>query len=149
MDLLLQSLRDLNDRQAQLFVMINACIQGYEQPELQPLLDDDVADAATALAGTYETATRGVIYEHRPAALPADRLATALKPMIAEAGKNAGSSFDRDAAVVLRRIGEAVRATRAAYPANRRAYLELLTRVLQKESKEAGASSEAQRLIVP
>ena len=67
-----------------------------------------MAEAAAALAATFETAARGVIYEHRPASLPAERLATALKPVLAEAGKGSASAFERDAAVVLRRLEEAV-----------------------------------------
>jgi class 3 adenylate cyclase len=39
------------------------------------LNDDDVADAAGALAATFETAARGVIYEHAPESLVARRLA--------------------------------------------------------------------------
>jgi hypothetical protein len=120
---------------------------------LQPLIDDDVGEAAAALAGTFETAARGVIYEHRPAAPPADRLATALRPMLAEAGKDAGSAFDRDAAVVLRRIEGAVRGLRGAAPSSRRAYLDTLNRVLNS-ALASGAGDQAeppseQRLIVP
>ena len=69
-DLLVQCMRDLSERQSQLFFLISTFLQRYEPPELQPLIDDDVAEAAAALAGTFETAVRGVIYEHRPAALP-------------------------------------------------------------------------------
>ena len=60
---------------------------------------------------TLETASRGLIYDHRPASVLAERLATTLKPVLAEAGQGAGSSFERDAAVVLRRLEEAVRAS--------------------------------------
>ena len=42
-----------------------------------------------------------VIYEHRPASVPAERLTTALKPVLVEAGQSGGSAFERDAAVVL------------------------------------------------
>ena len=42
-------------------------ITRYEPPEFQAVVDDDVVDAAAALAATFETASRGVIYEHRPA----------------------------------------------------------------------------------
>jgi hypothetical protein len=57
-------------------------------------------------AGTFETATRGLLFDHRPSSLPAERLAAALEPAILEAGQGAGSSFERDAAVVLRRVAE-------------------------------------------
>ena len=122
MGLLVQGMRDLSERQSQLFFLINSFLERYEPPELHALVDDDIVEAMAALAGTFETAARGVIYDHRPAALPADRLATALKPVIAEAGKHGGSAFDRDAAVVLRRIEEAAREIKVADGSNRRAY---------------------------
>jgi hypothetical protein len=151
--LLVQCMRDLSDRQSQLFFVINTFLQRYEPPALHSLIDDDVAEAAAALAGTFETAARGVIYEHRPAALPAERLATALRPVLAEAGKHAGSAFDRDAAVVLRRIEAAARELKAADPSSRRAYLDVLGRVLTAgQSPVAGGQAEPPaepRLIVP
>jgi hypothetical protein len=148
---LAHAVRDLSERQAGLFFLINGFLQQYNPPELQPLVDVDVVEAVAALAGTFETAARGVIYDHRPSALPADRLATALKPVIAEAGKHGGTSFDRDAAVVLRRIEEAAREIMTADAANRRAYVDLLGRVLKegRDPEAPGGDASAQRLIVP
>ncbi len=100
-------MRDLNDRQSRLFFLIVTVLVRYEAPEFQPLIDEDVSDAAAALASTFETASRGVIYEHRPTSLPAERLLGALKPVLAKAGGSGGAAFDRDAALVLRRIEEA------------------------------------------
>jgi hypothetical protein len=130
-DLVMQSMRDFNERQSQLFLFINTFLIKYEPPEFQALIDDDVVEAMRALAATYETASRGVIYEHRPASLPARRLVAALTPLLAEAGKG-GSVFERDAAVVMRRIERAVTDARASDRLNRRAYLELLGRVIVK-----------------
>ena len=113
-ELLMHGMRDLSERQSQMFFLINGFLQQYEPPELHSLIDDDVIEGVAALAGTFETAARGVIYDHRPAALPADRLATTLKPVIVEAGMGGGSAFERDAAVVLRRIGEAAHETSVA-----------------------------------
>ncbi len=132
-DLLAHGMRDLSERQSQLFFMINSFLQRYEPPELQAIIDDDVIEGVAALASTFETASRGVIYEHRPTAPPADRLATALKPVIAEAGKHGGSAFERDAAVVLRRIGEASQEVRMTDRANPRAYLDLLGRMFKED----------------
>ena len=152
---LLQVMRDFNERQSQLFLLISTFLVRYEAPELQPLIDDDVAEAMAALAATFETSARGVIYEHRPASLPAERLAGALKPILAEAGKGAGSSFDRDAAVVLRRIEEGVRDVKAVDQQNRRAFLDLLGRIIAKTTQPQTAASggaqgrEEPRLIVP
>ncbi|PYQ81067.1 MAG: hypothetical protein DMG02_22560 [Acidobacteria bacterium] len=135
--LMMQSMRDFNERQSQLFLFINTFLMKYQPPELQALIDDDVVEAMRALAATYETASRGVIYEHRPASLPAQRLVTALRPVLAEAGQG-GSVFERDAAVVMRRIEHAVADVRASDQLNRRAYLDLLGRVIVK--KDPGAT---------
>jgi hypothetical protein len=132
-EVLLQGMRDLSERQSQLFFVINRFLQRYEAPGLHAIIDDDVIEAVTALAATFETAARGVIYDHRPAGLPADRLVTALKPVIAAAGQHGGSAFERDAAVVLRRIGDAARERRTASQENSRAYLHLLGRVLKED----------------
>jgi hypothetical protein len=153
--LFVQALRDFSERQSQLFLLVTTFLVRYEPPELQPFIDDDVAEAAAAMAATYETVARGVIYEHRPASLPAERLTTALKPVLAAAGKGAGSAFDRDAAVVLRRVEEAVRDVRAIDQQNRRAFLDLLGRVITKTAGADGAGEDqpeanaASRLIVP
>jgi hypothetical protein len=145
----MRHVRDLSQQQTELFFLINTFLVQYEPPELQPLIDADVTEAAAALARTFETAVRGVIYDHRPAALPADRLATALRRVIAEAGKHAGSSFDRDAAVVLRRIEEAVAETSAEDASRRRAYIDLLARVLKDRDERPGTGRYVPPLIVP
>lgn len=108
---------------------------------LQPLIDADVADATESLAATYETAVRGVIYEHRPASLPAQRVVAGLKPLLDEAGKTGGTAFERDAAVVLRRLQRAAADVQAADAhddtANRRAFLQLLERIFSKPEEPA------------
>jgi hypothetical protein len=151
--LLVPFIRDLSERQSQLFLLVIRFLLEYEPPELQRLIDDDVAGAVAALAATLETSARGVIYEHRPASLPAERLLNALKPVLAEAGGRGGSAFDRDAAVVLRRLEAAARGARSGDEANPRAFLDLVARVIRKAASAGGdepaASTEGQRLIVP
>jgi hypothetical protein len=147
-ELLVQSMRDLNQRQSQLFFLIATFLMRYHPPELQPLIDDDVAGAAAALAATSETAVRGVIYEHRPASPPAERLATALKPLLATAGQEGGTPFERDAAVVLRRIEEAAREARATDRDNRTVFLDFLSRVIPKSDEHEPPTAAAPRLIV-
>jgi hypothetical protein len=150
---LLQVMRDFNDRQSQLFLLISTFLVRYEAPELQPLIDDDVAEAMAALAATFETSARGVIYEHRPASLPAERLVGALKPLLLEAGRGAGTPFERDAAAVLRRVEEAVREIRASDQEGRRAFIDLLARIVRKGDDEPSSPSTEtappSRLIVP
>jgi hypothetical protein len=149
----LQVMRDFNERQSQLFLLLSTFLVRYEPPELQQVIDDDVAEAMAALAATYETAVRGVIYEHRPASLPAERLVTALKPVLAEAGKGGGTAFERDAAAVLRRVETTVRDVRSGDPENGRAFLDLLGRLVRKSADDPGLpASEPEgspRLIVP
>ena len=151
-----QFVRDFSERQSQLFLLISTFLVRYQPPELQRLIDDDVAEGMTALAATFETASRGVIYEHRSATLAGERLIAALKPVLAEAGRGLGSAFERDAVVVLRRLEEAVRSVRGQSDENRRAFLDLLGRVI-KDQSAAEASREDEpagqpapsRLIVP
>lgn len=144
-------MHDLNGRQSQLFFLVGTFFVRYESPELQPLIDEDITEATAALAATFETASRGVIYDHRPASLPAERLVSGLKPLLAEAAAGGGgSAFERDAAVVLRRIEGASRALRDKDPSRRGAFLELLGRLMRPDA--AGPPSPATaptRLIVP
>jgi hypothetical protein len=123
--------RDFSERQSQLFILIAAFLSSYRPGELQTLLDDDVTQGTEALASTYETAARGVIYEHRPASPVAARLAAELKALLAETRERAGPGFDHDALVVLRSVREAVDAARASDPENSRAFLELVSRIIQ------------------
>ena len=150
--LLVQFMRDFNERQSQLFFLIHTFLARYEPSELQSLMDDDVAETAAALAATFETSARGVIYEHRPASFPAERLVSALKPVLLDAGKGLGSPFERDAAFVLRRVEDAVREIRPLDQTNRRAFLDLLARLIKNpDAQEAGtaAATSEPRIILP
>lgn len=151
--LLTHYMRDLNEAQSELFFVLSACLQRYEPADLQSLIDDDVAEAAAALAATAETASRGVIYEHQPASLSGRRLAATIKPLLAEAGKGGGGTFERDAAVVLRRTEEAARDVRRVEPTNRRAFIDLLSRLTGTPAGQPAdrptAVAEQPRLIVP
>jgi hypothetical protein len=148
------ALRDLNERQSRLFLAVNTAIVRYQPGDLHALVDDDVIESAGALAATFETASRGVIYEHRPATRTAGHLADAIRQMLSEAGQRGGTAFERDAGVILRRIEQAARAAAADAPGNPRAYLGLLDRVVrtsaaERESSGAGSETPASRLILP
>jgi hypothetical protein len=142
LDLVVRFMRDFSQRQSTLFLLISTFLVRYRPPDLLPYIDDDVAQAVEALAATFETASRGLIYEHRPASGSAARLSSALKPLLLEAGgPNPGSVFERDAAVVLRRVQEASREVAAIEPGNRRAFLDLLTRVTRAPDPTPGSTS--------
>jgi hypothetical protein len=147
---LAQSMRDLSERQGQLFFLIAAFLAGYQKPDLHPLIDDDVVEALGSLASTFEIASRGLIYEQRPASIVAERLTSALKAILTEAAKSGGSAFDRDAAFVLRRFEKAAGEVRAADRANREAFLDLLRRVITSPADRGEETpAERSRLIVP
>jgi hypothetical protein len=151
--LFVKALADFNRRQAQLFLAVNTVIARYEPPELQAVVDDVVVEAAAALAATYETASRGVIYEHRASTLSAGRLAAAIRAMISEVGGTGGSAFERDVALVLRRVEQTARTAQASASGDVRAYFKLLDRVLSKRDEPPGSApsddEKPARLILP
>lgn len=119
----------LSEGQLQLFFLI----QSYflrPAPAGQPrVVDAEVADAAGALAGTFETASRGVIFEHQASTPGGRRLAAELLGVLQEAGKGGGSRFEREVAAVLRAIEGGARAAGSAL-SDSRTYLDLVARVL-------------------
>jgi hypothetical protein len=150
----MQFVRDFSDRQSQLFVLISTFLirTAAGADALHSLVDTDVADAMQSLASTYETSVRGVIYEHRPTSLPAQRIVAGLTPLLAEAGKSGGTSFERDAAVVMRRLEQAVADVHAGDDADRHVFLGMLGRIFSKAAEHDGSASappDAPRLIVP
>ena len=148
---LMGAMRDFNQRQSELFFMVCTLVSRYKPIEWETPSDQDVLDAVSSLASTFETAARGIIYEHRPPSATAERLAAALKPAILEAGRGGGTAFERDATVVLRRIADVVNELRNA-AGTATGFLDLLHRTIQKEddSAQPGApSQEPTRLIVP
>ena len=145
-------MRGLNERQSQLLIAFNTAVLRYQPPDFQTVIDEDVAEAAAALAATLETRSRGVIYDHRPTSLPAERLlAAAFRPLV-DAERGGGSVFDREAAVVLRRIEQGVGELRTTVSATKRPYLDLIGRVLGKAAAAAASEEERPdrpRLILP
>jgi hypothetical protein len=153
MGLVMQFMRDFSRRQSQLFLLVTTFLVRYQAPELQRPADQDIIEAMGALASTFETASRGVIYEHRPASSAAGHLMSALKPVLAEAGHGGGTPFERDAVVVLRRVAESVTGARDREPGNARAFLDLLGRVIRATDgegrQETAPPEDTPRLIVP
>jgi hypothetical protein len=145
-------LQGLSERQARLFLMLAAVTSKHQPDTLQKLVDEDIAQAAGALASTLETAAKGIVYEHQPASLVAARLMTELKTVVDEVVKNAGSALERDAAVALRRIEHAATMMVTVRP-DTNEFQQLLARVLApppgtEEAREAPAAP-ASSLIIP
>ena len=149
--LFVRFVRDLNERQSQLLFLIVTFLVHYEAPELQPLIDEDVTQAMAALAATFETASRGVIYEHRAGSTSAERLVNGLKPLLSKAEQGGGTAFQRDAGVVLRRIETAAAEAKQERAGHRRAFLDMVGRLIQTRDSETAEThaEEAPRLIIP
>lgn len=147
--ILLPTLRGLSERQHQLFFLFQSLIARHTPEGFARLVDDDVAEAASAAAATLETAARGVIYDHAAQSLPAQRLATEMKAMLAEMRQQGAKVFDREAAMVLRAIETGARETRKLEPGDT-SYLTLMARLLQRNRAAAPATpTPPSSLIIP
>jgi hypothetical protein len=169
--LILPSIRQLTERQHQLFFLFHSLIARHTPEGFSRLIDADVAEAAATAAATLETAARGVIYEHSAQSVPAQRLATELRTMVHEMRQAGASVFDREAAIVLRAIEQGARETAkqvagmasvGGVPAvlgphtagtgdPNSVYLELMGRLLQvnNASRQAADPKPASSLILP
>ncbi|MGD9905634.1 MAG: hypothetical protein AB7U83_19350 [Vicinamibacterales bacterium] len=141
------ALGPLTEGQLELFFLVHSFLQKPAPVGAPRLVDHEVADAATAVAATLETASRGVIFEHSATTPNGQRLAADLRTLLGEAGKGGGSRFEREAAVVLRAIARA-----AAEPVGKsldaRSYLDLVSRILREGSPEAPADDPSP-IILP
>ena len=117
---LLPTIRNLTERQYQLFFLFQTLIARHKPEGFARLVDDDVADAAAAMAATLETSARGVIYEHAASSVVAQRLANELKAMLAEMRQQGATVYDGEAAIVLRAIEQGARESRKAGAPTRR-----------------------------
>jgi len=129
MMVLMPGLRGLSEGQQRLFFLSLTLVHRFRGDGLEAARDADVADAAGALASTYETESKGLIYEHRATSLPAQRLAGELRTVFDQLGRERPSAFVRDAAVVLRRLEQLALGAEQAAPGDRLSFLNLVGRV--------------------
>jgi len=139
---LLPTIRHLTERQYQLFFLFQSAIARHTPDGFARLVDADVADAASALASTLETAAKGVIYEHAAQSVPGRALAVVLKALLDEIRTEGARVFDHEGAVTLRAIaqGAAEGETRAAGGAT---YLDLIRRLLAANPVAARPAAES------
>jgi hypothetical protein len=130
--LLLSTMEVLSDRQRELLLVLLGVIRNQGADPLQRLRDEDVADAAAALASTFETAERGVIYEHQAASLPAQRLVGELRAVLDEiSAKIPQRQIDKDASFALRALERGAREAGRVLGSGPTSYLELVARMLR------------------
>jgi hypothetical protein len=126
---LLPSMGGLTERQHQLFFLFQSVIAKFRPDGLARLTDEDVAEATAACAATIETAAKGVLYEHAPASLPAQKLAGELRALLAQVREHGATVYDREAAIALHAIERGAR--QLTRPDDDTAYLALMERLLQ------------------
>ena len=78
---LIPLLEGMTERQHELTLLLQGLLRN-DRPDAPAMLDDDVANAARALAETYETASRGIIYEHSAGTPSAERLSAEFRTLI-------------------------------------------------------------------
>jgi hypothetical protein len=166
--LLRPTLKGLSDRQFRLLFLLASVIVRHVPEDLQALLDVDIAEAAGTLAATIETASRGVIYEHRAGTRPALRLADDLRAFVGELSRSSltapgqsaaaestpeivAPALSHDVALALRRIEQGARETPAPDGDGTSAYRELLGRLLNARPGDAPGPSvgSGSGLILP
>lgn len=142
---LLGALGRLSEPQLQIFFVIHAFIARYT-PDGPPLTDADVAEAAGALATSFETASRGVLYEQAAPSHTAEALRRELKAYLAKLVGEGGSRFEREVAVVLRGIERGAGHSASGIGDGPVEYLALVARILHERPPDAHAGS---RIIRP
>jgi hypothetical protein len=143
----LMAMRDgLSPAQSDLFWAVLPFVAGFQSDPLLTMSDEDVADGAAALAATYETAGRGVIYDHRPQSLLAQRFVTDLKAFLATLASRidpeAARTLERDAVVVLRHLEQGVRKARKAVDEGPATALAIIGRVVAAVARDQAARGE-------
>jgi uncharacterized protein YheU (UPF0270 family) len=119
MRFLLPRISDLTEPQYRLFLFLQGVILQYARTADPTPLDIDAAEAAATVAATLETAGKGIIYEHPAATIPAQRLATELRKVVADVAQRNGADagrVERDAAQALRRMEAAARTAHSEVP---------------------------------
>ena len=117
MGLLMQMMRDFDQRQSQLFLMVCTFLKKYPSPELQPLVDDDVAEAMTALAGL----AAGGTHRHHAATGPREGRRRRRQCVRARRCRRVAPSRRSRARRARRRPGESPRLHRLPRPRRRQA----------------------------
>ena len=138
MAILLPTLGGLTERQYQLFFLLQSLVARHRPDGLAQLTDSDLAEAAAALAASFETAAKGVLFEHTPQSALARSLMLEMRESLRAISEKAGRAVDQEAIPVLRCIERGARETHASTGGGETAYLSLVGRLLQQSPEPAG-----------
>jgi hypothetical protein len=144
--LLMRALGHISETQLQLFFLIQTFITRFQPESLSRVVDADVAEAAAALAASFETASRGVLYEAQAPSVVGESLRRELKAFLAQIGRGGGTRFEREVAEVLRGIERGAKHDISGIGTGPLDYLTLVARVLSEKKPEA---VERSPLILP
>lgn len=150
---LAEAVGQLSQRAYAVLVLLQDVVRRHGRGAVPALRDSDIQEAAAALAATYETTARGIIYEHQATSLPAQRLLVELRAAVEDIVRRAGAGREHlvtaDAAAALRRVEWAAReaGTRLGPPDT--AYLDLIGRMSQGEPDATPAPETAGPEVAP
>jgi hypothetical protein len=137
---LMATLGPLSERQLELFFLLQTIIIRHKPAAMASLVDADVAEATGSLAATFETASRGVLYEHQATSPAAEALRRELKDVLTEV-IGSDSRLEREAIDVLRGIERAAKHDTPGLGAGAVEYLTLAARVLQERPPSRAGGS--------
>ena len=149
----------LTEDQHRLLIYLLAVIARRAGAAAPSLIDQDVADASSAVAATLETAGKGIIYQHQATSIPAQHLAGEITKAVEEIAARAGSRrsrLERDTAVALRQIASGATNAKKGLPGDEPpVFLRLVTRIVgaaaasQPEEDARETPGSGSRLIIP
>ncbi len=143
-------LQGTTEKQRAIFALLQTVIARHAAGTLPRPLDRDVADAAGALAASFETATRGIIYDQQPTSVAAQRLAADLRQQIEQALHPSERPVDRDLAAALRCTETMAARAATELEGGAIAYLQFLERKIGKPDETRDAKAEQpSNLIIP
>ena len=130
--ILLPTLGHVSEAQLELFFLIQTWVLRFKPSDFEGVVDADLADAASALAASFETASRGVIYEQQAQSRIAEHLRRELQAFLAQVGRGGGPRFEAQAAEVLRGIARGASHEADGIGPGEQDYLSLVARVLHE-----------------
>ena len=144
-------LQGTTEQQRAIFAFLQTVIARHAANAIPKLVDRDVVDAAGALAASFETATRGIIYDQQPTSLPGQRLAAEIRQQIEQTLHASERPLDRDLAVALRRTESMASRAAAELDGGPTAYLQFLERKIGNGEENPAPRPEQppSNLIIP
>lgn len=156
LEVLAPGMTGLSEPRQQLYIFTLALLERFRGDGLDAAVDADVVAGLDALASTYDTVARGLIYEQPAATAPGQRIAAGIRGVFDELGRGRPTGFAADAAEVLRRLADRAREIGSASPADPRAFLQIAGRVARRfgtpDAEPAAAEAPApgaSGLIIP